>query len=443
MKKICLILLMLCTLLSVSAELKIIIDENRFLDQDLNTILEINYQIPYNNLQFQKNEKGFEALLNVDFKVFSAEQIVYSQEFSNQIILADQDRTETEDNFLDKISLSLSRSDFTITLDFTDLNSSDSYHWEYEFTRLEQTALLSDLEFSYDVRIDTTDFLQKFHRWDYLFLVNPSHIFDLQKNQSGLIYYEISGFFKGSEDLSDLTEVITIKKGDVIVKSDTSHIAENKDLINRIKHVDLLGLEAGYYTLEIELQDNISGFHELKQDFFSIKNSWELAVRIFPDMEDDYKLIKYFLPTSQTKIWKELTVDGKRNFLSRFWELNDPDPQTENNEFLELIKDRVAYSNKNFSHHEAGWTSDMGRIFIKNGQPDEVLKERTGFYTKYATKDYEIWKYRSGEIYNYIFIDILTSGNFKLIYSENDDTELTLPDWQNYLDEDFDESLLN
>ena len=120
----------------------------------------------------------------------------------------------------------------------------------------------------------------------------------------------------------------------------------------------------------------------------------------------------------------------------------DSDPATEKNDFFELIKERKEYSDRNFSHHDPGWTSDRGRIYLRNGKPDEVLKEKTGFYTKYATKDYEIWKYRSGMSYTYIFIDLLTSGNYKLIYSENDDRETSVPDWKNYLDKDFDETLL-
>ena len=43
----------------------------------------------------------------------------------------------------------------------------------------------------------------------------------------------------------------------------------------------------------------------------------------------------------------------------------------------------------------------------------------------------------------YIFIDLQTSGNYKLIYSGNDDNEITLSNWKEYLGgEDFDESLL-
>jgi GWxTD domain-containing protein len=427
---------------SLSAELKVIVDSNRFLDQNLNTILEINYEIPYKELEFISTDNGFQAEIKTDLKVFSQDQEVFQQDFSNLIILTDSEVTKSDGNFLDKITLTLSRSDFLIKLSFADVLSEEKADWQYQFTLLPRDAMLSDLEMSTIIRQDTTQYMRKFHRWDYLFLNNPSHIFDLQKTNMLYLYYEISSFFKNAEDNSDLTEVISVFKNGELIKQQESPIQENKDLINRIKQLDLEYLPAGYYELVVEVTDNVSGYQELKQDFFSIKIDPVLTVRLFPDLEDEFRLIKYFLNSSQINIWKDLTEEGKLNYLKRFWQMNDPDPQTEKNEFFEQVKNRVEYADQNYSHHEPGWSTDRGRIFIRHGKPDEILKEKTGFYTKYATKDYEIWKYRSGEILTYIFIDLLTSGNYKMIYSDNDEREITLPDWQGYLDNDFDETLL-
>jgi GWxTD domain-containing protein len=436
------ILLFIVFSASLYADLKVITDSNRFLDIDSNTILEIVYEIPYTEMQFIKTSNGFEAQLKTDLKIFSGDQEVYQQDFTNLIILTNQEMTESDGNFLDKITLTLAKSDFRISLDFIDVLSEKTTWWEHLFTMLNSDALISDLEISYEVTKDTTEYLQKFHRWDYLFVNNPSHIFDLKKYKVLNLYFEIGNFFKDIEDNSDLTEIISIYKNNELISQEESAIKENKDLINRIKQLDLQLLQPGYYQLEVTIIDNISSYQEVKQDFFSIKNNPSLTVRLFPDLEDEFRLVKYFLNSSQIKVWKDLTVSGKNNFLNRFWELYDSNPQTEKNEFFDEIKQRVEYTDQNFSHHEPGWTTDRGRIYIRNGKPDEVLKERTGFYTKYATKDYEIWKYRRGEIQTYIFIDLMTSGNYKMIYSDNDDREITLPDWQNYLDSDFDETVL-
>ena len=84
----------------------------------------------------------------------------------------------------------------------------------------------------------------------------------------------------------------------------------------------------------------------------------------------------------------------------------------------------------------------MGRIYIRHGQPDEIIKENTGINTKYAEKDYEIWKYRLNEQLTYVFIDFQNSKKYKIIYSNNDPKESSLPDWEMFLGEEFDKGIL-
>ncbi len=67
-------------------------------------------------------------------------------------------------------------------------------------------------------------------------------------------------------------------------------------------------------------------------------------------MEDEIKLLKYFLPSAKTKIWNELTDDGKLKFIDRFWEVNNTSPSSRKNDYFELIKERIKYCNEKFSH---------------------------------------------------------------------------------------------
>ena len=106
MKKNILFYFIFLIFLSASAEeLNVIIDSNRFLDNSNNTILEINYQVPYNVLQFEKTEFGFEALLDVKISISKAGKELHKQEFTNNIIVTGHDRTLSEQSFKDKISI--------------------------------------------------------------------------------------------------------------------------------------------------------------------------------------------------------------------------------------------------------------------------------------------------------------------------------------------------
>ena len=164
--------------------------------------------------------------------------------------------------------------------------------------------------------------------------------------------------------------------------------------------------------------------------------------QVFKKPKKEYKIVSYFLSFQQKKYYKSLKKEEKAAFLKSFWKSNDPNPVTEINEFLEQVKERIVYSNQHFSHFKDGWETDRGRIYIRHGEPFDIYKDRTSVTTKYAIKDYQIWKYRLSEDITYIFIDQQMYGDYRLIYAEGDDIEFTNPEWLDFMGHDFDMSLL-
>ena len=163
---------------------------------------------------------------------------------------------------------------------------------------------------------------------------------------------------------------------------------------------------------------------------------------IFSDLKEEYKLVSYFLSPNQRKYYKKLDKENKWEYISAFWEAQNPNPATESNEFLLEIIARVKYCNIHFSHFNKGWKTDTGRIYIKHGKPFEILKLNTGISSKFAQKEYQIWKYRISSFQTYLFIDLHQHGDYRLIYSDGDNAEGSWADWLNYLGSDFDEGLL-
>lgn len=164
--------------------------------------------------------------------------------------------------------------------------------------------------------------------------------------------------------------------------------------------------------------------------------------QVFDNLKDEYKLASYFLTHQQEKYYKKLSDEDKWRYLQTFWKANDLDPITESNEFLEQIKIRIAYCNQYYTHFREGWTTDRGRIYIRNGEPYEVISQVTSVNAKYPQKDFEIWKYRIASYQTYIFFDQQQHGDYRLIFSENDPNEGSWSDWDSYLGPDFDEGLL-
>lgn len=440
MRKI-LICVFLLLAVSAFADLNVHIEENRFLDSNMNTILDINYQIPYNQLTFKKNDEGFTANLKINYQILKEENVLLEDSFLQNIIAENTEIAVSPKLFKDKLNLTLSKSGYHIEITFEDIQSGNFFNWEYDFTVLPRESLMSDIEFSQTVYRDTLS-NSNLKRGDFYFDIATDHLFNKSISNSFVIYYELQNFFSNPDNTTDIDEIIQLKKEDEIILDLQDKITSANGFVRRIKNINIAELDPGYYTLLLTIKDNLTGFKEIREDFLLIKENHYQTVRMFPELDDEFRLMKYFVSVTKLPDWGNMGKDSKQNLVNQFWITNDPDPITEKNEFYDLVKSRIEYSNAHFSHFDDGWTTDRGRIYVKNGAPDDIVTTRTGTDTKYIEKEVLIWKYRYKQNLTYLFIDLNTSGNHKLIYDENDDEENTYPDWINYLGEEFDQSLL-
>jgi GWxTD domain-containing protein len=225
--------------------------------------------------------------------------------------------------------------------------------------------------------------------------------------------------------------------------------------------LDLTGLPPGHYTMiaSLKLADEsierdaplvMAGLGETlakdvarrevergtDQGYFEAMNDAELAAAKEPLVT----IAEY----GELAPWdKSLSLGAKRRFLAQFWEKRDPTPTTPRNEAREGFYDKVAFADK--TYREAGrkttkgWRTDRGRIYIRNGPPDDVLQRgSSGGAPRLQAKalPYEVWRYtRQGKDRWYIFMDRNGLGAFQLVHS-NDLKEPGLPNWNEFLGQD-------
>ena len=129
----------------------------------------------------------------------------------------------------------------------------------------------------------------------------------------------------------------------------------------------------------------------------------------------------------------KLSLQAKRRFLSQFWKARDPDPATERNEAREQFYDAIEFANRSFgegiNRTQPGWRTDRGRIYARNGAPDDVLRRPAG-----NTVPYEVWHYTRGKSRYYIFADRTGFGAYNLM-ATNDLNEQTFVGWRDVLKE--------
>jgi GWxTD domain-containing protein len=131
--------------------------------------------------------------------------------------------------------------------------------------------------------------------------------------------------------------------------------------------------------------------------------------------------------------YKGLTVSAKRRFMTQFWAERDPTPSTPVNEARQQFYQYIAFANEHYreggGRSRPGWMSDRGRVYLRNGAPDEVLQREQ----QAQAPPYEVWRYRTGKDRWYIFADRSRGvGLFTLIHS-NDLKETGLPNWREIL----------
>jgi len=148
-----------------------------------------------------------------------------------------------------------------------------------------------------------------------------------------------------------------------------------------------------------------------------------------------YAPLIYLSSGSEMGVYRTLTLEGKRRFLRSFWGQRDPTPGTAENEEMTAFYRRIKDANVRFreggSAEVPGWRTDRGRVFIRYGEPDLVLKRpQTG-----PDRPWEAWRYTKQRELKFVFLDQTRVGNFSLIYT-NDRLERTPPDWTRLLSRD-------
>jgi GWxTD domain-containing protein len=147
------------------------------------------------------------------------------------------------------------------------------------------------------------------------------------------------------------------------------------------------------------------------------------------ELDDAQAPLHQIAESRELSAWDdEISVAAKRRLLIAFWQRRDPTPETAKNEWREGFYQAIAYANRTFREGgrsaKPGWKTDRGRIYAKNGTPNDVLRRQQ----EGRAPAYEVWSYSKGKGLYYIFADRTGFGTYALIHS-NDLSETGLPGW--------------
>lgn len=161
----------------------------------------------------------------------------------------------------------------------------------------------------------------------------------------------------------------------------------------------------GDYVFEVERVEGKSRWRTSRT--FEVEESGPPRGKEFATL---LEALSYIAEPSEVDAMRNLPEDQQVEAWERFWARRDPTPETPVNENLIEFYRRLRYATRHFQGIGPGWRSDMGRIYIRYGPPDQVESQPGSA----STPTLEIWYYHQ-PYHRFLFADREGFGRYTLL----------------------------
>ncbi len=368
---------------------------HRLLSQEpATTDLLVLLQIPYDNLQFLREEDTFKARYEIMVVVTDSNGMVTSDHFSTHEA-SEKDYYQTNSRNLfshSRVSVPLPEGNYQIMVEVTDLESRQHF-------RISESVL---------IRIKSLEC-----RLSSLVLAKPGEDADNPRNFVPLagpvlnkgetevfLYFEAS--HSGAQPLEISWELIQLPLDTALSGRDT--IPQN--FVHKKIPLEIESLAPGEY--EINLNARTGEYVNTSKKQFRIR--YENLPRSITNIDEAIEQLRYLATEEEMGNMRRAFSSAKENLFRKFWEKRDPTPGTPQNEQMEEYYRRVEYTNLQFTTQRPGWMNDRGLVYIKYGEPDEIIRN----LIPRNQKPYEIWIYNQLNL-EFVFEDRTGFGDYELV----------------------------
>jgi GWxTD domain-containing protein len=408
---------------------------NRYYGSQDRALVEGAVEIPYSTLTFGQGDAGLRADAKVEVMIqrSDGEEVYRTEHRIEPEAISDEMALSARVSSIETFAIYAPPGEYVARARVTDLKTNRTVEITAPMLIPQERPFFSDILLTSHVQKDIQ--LAEGTYLPYLigttmFSPNPRGVF-FKDAPAIYFYYEINPALQQGETVLEME--IRNRAGE-IVKS----LGERKIEVRPEQNFDLggfsiQGLPAGEYVLSLRC-GSCPGSAGAEQ-VFEVRNALgaadfaaatpadempaeELALKYYtaltPAQVDSVVGVMGILFTpDQKQMLATLTSEGKVRFLNRFWDSNDSEPSTPENEFKTIIDQRIAYSDQFFaSSQRQGHQTDRGRIYILFGAPTEKLDRPV----EATVGPYEMWNYNTLG-HTFAFGDFRRDGDYRLIYS--------------------------
>ncbi len=363
------------------------------------TTMDVFAQIPFNKIHFYKTDDGFHGGYTLTVSVYDTTKTTLLQEhIKNESVKVENfGSTQSTKNFkISVVTFTLPPRAYMVVSTLEDNDSKQVYKVEHlvKVPSYNYKVSASDLIIISDQKVgDGTKIIPNITR-----VITTRH-------NSLPVYFEI---------YSDSTRVVSLSfrifNTDDTVMYHTAAVKTLQPGKNALSYsLDSLALPYGEYVLNAVVYDTTAmPLANIKKGFSMWSAHLPYYVR---DIDKAIEQMQYIASTAEMDTLKaNKTYDEKVRAFYEYWKKKDPNPTTEENEFLLEYYRRIEYANRNFSHYIEGWKTDMGMVYVFLGTPNNI--DRHPF--EIDSKPYEVWEYYELNL-DVVFVDYTGFGDYRLI----------------------------
>lgn len=449
MKKL-ILLLFISFQLFAQNELNLEFDYAQFRYDSTSNYFEIYYSFDQEDLT-QTVEDGVsvvKALMHIQIQNTETDELVVNKDWKLVQPVVALSSAEKSKALLGALGFILKKGEYTVNISVKDeINDNIKKAFTenvYVSPFYSNGFVISDIELASRIINDNTNTQSIFYKNTLEVFPNPSILYSYL-NPVLFYYSEIYGLNVGDNNNPlELTKVI-INSNNQVIDQKKKSISREQESIVEIGFFNLIKEPTDTYTLVLSLSDSVSKKTIVSSKKFFFVNpdvvatnrldnlqsdymSSEFAVYLDEECDDLFAKSKIIASSKEIEEYESLdSLNHKRDYLFKFWQRRDNNPNTQVNEFKKEFFERINTANARYkTMSNEGYKTDRGRVFLKLGEPDEIDRHPN----ETDTKPYEVWYYNQVEGgVVYIFADLTGFNYYELLHSTKRG-ELQDPNWQ-------------